>query len=138
MKFRQSGMTLTEVVIAMAIIAILAAMAFPSYQNHVVSSRRTEAQAALLSFANTMERYYTTNGSYLGAAASGVPTIFPTQAPLDGGRPYYNLTVPVLTATTYTLQAAPIAGTSQAGDGNVQITSAGVKSWNGQNCWDCK
>jgi type IV pilus assembly protein PilE len=64
MKRYEKGVTLIELMIAVAIIAILAGIAYPSYLDHVRVSRRTEAQAALVKIANLQERNYTDTGSY--------------------------------------------------------------------------
>jgi type IV pilus assembly protein PilE len=50
------GFTLIEVMIVVAIVGILAAVAYPSYQDHVRKSRRAEAQSALMGLAAAMER----------------------------------------------------------------------------------
>ena len=132
-RLRIRGFTLIEVMIVVAIIGILAAIAYPSYKQHIISSNRASAEAALEGLANAMEQHYTETGTYTGAAnASGVPTIYATQAPVDGTPKVYNLTISA-TATTYTLTATPISGTTQAGDGFLQLTNTGVKSWDADN-----
>ena len=108
-----SGFTLIEVMIVVAIVGILSAIAYPTYQQHVRSSRRADAQAALSELAQVMERRSTENNGYdLGAAgivdapADNLPF---TQSPRDGTAAY-NLTLTAVAANTYTLQAAPIVG----------------------------
>jgi type IV pilus assembly protein PilE len=64
---RSRGFTLLEVVIVGAIVAILAAIAYPSYINSVQKSRRSEATAALLGAASQLERFSTEKGSYAAA-----------------------------------------------------------------------
>ncbi len=64
---KSAGFSLIELMIVVAIIAILAAVAFPSYQESVKKSRRSDAQTALLGFAQAMERHYTDNGFYCDA-----------------------------------------------------------------------
>lgn len=64
----RAGFTLIELMITVAIIAILAAVAYPSYQNHVIKTRRAAGAACLSELAQFMERYYTTNMTYAGAA----------------------------------------------------------------------
>jgi len=144
MKKRYQGFTLIELMIAVVIVAILAAIAYPSYQEQVSKSRRADAKGAMLGFATAMERHYTSTGSYLAAAAgganTGAPAIFATEAPLDGATKYYDLTISAATSSTYTLQAAP--KNAQAGDicGNLTLTHAGVKGFSGGGgttalCW---
>jgi len=134
------GFTLIELMIVVAIVGILAAIAYPSYQSSVEKSRRSDAQAALTAFSAAMERYYTDNGnSYLGAAASnadtGAPAIFPTEAPLEGSTKFYNLTIESAARTTYELRATPKG--AQAGDGVLRLFSNGVREWNkdGAGSW---
>ena len=67
---QQRGVSLMELLIALAIIAILAALAIPSYQQHVVRARRSEAQAALLQLMQQEERYFTQSNTYI-AFSSG-------------------------------------------------------------------
>ena len=109
MKQIQPGFTLMELMITVAIIGILASIAYPSYQDSVMKSRRADAKGALLGFENAMERYFTEHNTYLGAGAggadTGAPTIFSATSPVDGGTAYYDLTIDTATASTYTLHA---------------------------------
>ena len=127
------GFTLVELMIAVAILGILAGIAYPSYQNSIMDSRRADAKGALLGFANAMERHFTENNSYLGAGTTGgntgAPTIFSATSPVDGGTPYYNLTIDNnVSASTYTLNATPTG--AQSGDkcGTLTLTQTGVKA----------
>ena len=141
MNFRQTqqGVTLMELMIVVAIIGILTAIAYPNYQEYSKNARRTDAQGALTGLASAMERHFTANNSYLGAAAAGAdtgaPAIYATQSPLDGTPKFYNLTIQAgITATTYTLRATPING--QAGDGLIELLSTGQKRWDKDNSGD--
>ena len=135
MKTDSDGFTLIELMITVAIVAILAAIAYPSYQSQVSSSRRSDAQGTLTSFALAMERFYTANNTYLGAAGtkavpanSGAPWIFSTEAPLDGATKYYDLTIKAgATQNSYTLVATPKG--AQTDDGVIELDSTGVKRW---------
>src|SRR5438552_18645819 len=96
------GFTLIELLIACVILAILAAIALPSYQNQVHKSRRTDAKSALVGAAGQMERYFTERGTYATAAA-GSGGVYP--ATNQNG--YYALLLANLNDSTYTLRAQP-------------------------------
>lgn len=135
---RTRGFTLIELMIVIAILGILASIAIPAYQDSVRKAKRADAQGALMGLANAMERHFTANNSFLGAAAAaadtGAPGIFATQVPVDGGTAYYNLTISAATASSYTLTATATGG--QAGDGNLTLTNTGARTWNGNAGWD--
>ncbi|TVP55394.1 MAG: prepilin-type N-terminal cleavage/methylation domain-containing protein, partial [Halomonadaceae bacterium] len=63
--YRQQGFTLIELMIVVAIIGVIAAIAYPSYQRNIENTRRTAAQADMMELAQTLERRYTANYSYL-------------------------------------------------------------------------
>lgn len=131
---KQKGVTLIELMIVVAIIGIIAAVALPNYQTYVVRTNRTECQSALVQLANAMERHYTMRipSSYVGAAsggsATGSPSVFATQAPLEGNATC-NLTISAASVSNYTLAATPISGTLLAGDGMSTLNAAGQKCW---------
>lgn len=148
MKRKQCGFTLIELMIVVALIAIITAIAFPSYRDSIRKSRRADAQAALQGLAQAMERFYTSNGTYDGAAAgaatTGAPAIFSTKSPIDGSQTFYTLTINAAAANTYELLATPVG--EQAADGVLGLRSTGLKGWSrdgdtdpfeaGETCWE--
>lgn len=136
-----AGFTLLELMIVVAIVGILAAIAFPSYQEHVRKTRRADAQAALMELSQFMERHYTANGKYL-TATNAAPTLPFTEAPKDGATKYYDLRFPTGTAPTanaYTLEAVPKGAMTGDVCGTLTLTNTGAKSQaSGQTqatCW---
>ena len=76
---RGAGFTLTELMITVAIVGILASIAYPSYQDSVRKSRRGDAKAALMENAGFMERYYSTNFRYTATAGTAGCPALPVQ-----------------------------------------------------------
>lgn len=129
------GFSLIELMIVIAIVGILAGIAWPSYQEHVRSSNRSQAMGALMGLAQAMERHFTQTGSYKGAAMggndTGPPEIYAAESPIDGSRKNYDLVIVSAERSSYLLQA--VAKNSQLGDGNIQLSSSGAKAWDRDN-----
>ena len=132
------GFSLIELVIAVAIIGILAAIAIPSYQESVRKSRRSEAQQELLGYAQALERYFTNNNTYAGADAAN---IYATNVPASGTVRYV-LRLEILNGgADYRITAAR-AGGGQETDacGDFVLTANGRRSVTGNtlslaDCW---
>lgn len=137
MKQQNHGFTLMELMIVVVIIGVLAAVAFPSYQDSVRKSRRSDAKADLLALQLAQEKWRATNPSYtanlanLGRTAAG-GTFYTPQG-------FYTLGVAGVSATAYTITATPVAGSDQASDscgafsvdqnGPVTTTAAQTACW---------
>ena len=100
------GFTLIELLIALACVALLASLAWPSYQSLILKSQRAQARASLLQAAHWFERAASANGSY--PLANDVPA---SVLQVEGQR--YKITV-ASTAQSYTLSATPLG--AQAAD----------------------
>ena len=133
---KHAGFTLIEVMIVVAIVAILASIALPSYNEYVARAKRADAQGALSGLALAMERFFTQNNTYCGSDDAGVvgtcvnndaPGIFSNQVPLDGGTAYYNLTISITTPVSYTLTATRTGGLAGDKCGDFTFTNTGQK-----------
>jgi len=133
---RAAGFTLIEMMIVVVLVGVLARVAIPSYINYVVRGSRTAAQAELLELAATQERIFLNSGAY----ASSVSAAYTGQSAgglgitsLKTKDARYALGVTLSGTQFFTLTATPVSGTQQAGDGNISMTSAGARSWNGKS-----
>ncbi len=127
------GFTLIEVMITVAIVAILAAIALPSYRDYITRSRISEATSTLANLRVQLEQYFQDNRTYVGACAAN------TVAPLPTGQ-YFGFSCPTLTATTFVAQAAgigPMAGFTYTIDqNNARATTSAPAGWStNANCW---
>ncbi len=132
---RARGFTMTELLIVVAVIGILASIALPAYNNYTFRARRADGQHLLQNVATAQERYYSTYNRFTGSLSQ---LGFTGAAKSDSG--YYTATVTVSADNlTYTATAAP--GGSQSGDkcGSLTVTNAGVKGKSGDEsngkCW---
>jgi len=119
---RPRGFTLVELLIVVAIVGILAAIAYPAYQSSVMKSRRADARAVLMEAAQFMERFYTVNFRYDAAV---LPAAL-EESPKEGATKYYDIQL-TANAADFTLSAVPLG--AQSGDvcGTLTIDNTGAK-----------
>jgi len=115
-----SGFTLIEVMIVVAIVAILASIALPAYNEQMIKSRRTDVQRLLVSRAQDLERYFTANGRYVTAAGGN------TCGGGDAGNSFYTVAT-ACTDTTFTITATPVTSGAQSADGTQTLTHTGAR-----------
>lgn len=124
------GFSLIELMVAVAIVAIIAVVAIPSYQSHLVKGSRAAAQSFMLDVENREKQFLLDARSYTNSL-----TTLGMAAPADVSRYYTISIVVVATPPSFTITAEPIAGTRQASDGNLTLTSAGAKTHGASNTW---
>lgn len=126
----KQGFTLMELLIAVAIVGILATIAYPNYLDHIYKTRRSDGQTALMNVASYLEAYYTQNNSYTDATLTGMGLT------ANSPQNYYTISISSLTTMSYTITAAPVAGSQQAGDscGTLTLTNTNVKGPS-ISCW---
>ena len=134
---RHQGFTLMEIMIAVAIVAILTAIALPNYSAYVIRSKITEPTSELANMRVKMEQYFQDNRTYVGACVS--TTIAPLPTPSN---PNFDYTCPTLTLSSYGITATGKAGGPMAGftyniDQDNVRTSLGPSGWaaTSGNCW---
>ncbi|WP_153109276.1 type IV pilin protein [Propionivibrio limicola] len=119
------GFTLIELMIVVAIVGILASIAYPSYQEYVRRGHRADAQAYLMDVAQRQQQYFTDNRSYAGDVAT-----LNAAAP-SSITPYYTIAI-VTGATPPSFSVTATAIGTQLADGNLSIDNTGAKTPSGK------
>jgi type IV pilus assembly protein PilE len=157
-RHNQNGFTLIELMVVVVIISVLAAIAYPSYTNHIRKTRRADAKIALTQAAAAQEKFFSECNFY--ATTMGTPRVCSTMgnaasvlgAQVNSPDGYYALAIStasppcaagatlqtcfVITATPRAAGVAP--GRTQVNDGALRITSSGARWWdrNNNGAWD--
>ncbi|HKI75225.1 MAG TPA: type IV pilin protein [Pseudomonadales bacterium] len=119
---KSRGYTLIELMVVVAIVGIIAAIAYPSYQGYIKSTYQAQAVADLKQCALKLEKFYSNDFTYVGG--SSVCTAW---SPSDGdsSKAKFTLSFPTLTKETYLIKATPVAGS----EGEcVQLSADGTQS----------
>lgn len=146
-QLKNQGFTLIELMVVVAIVGVLAAIAYPSYQDSVRRSARAEARAAMLNIAQLQERYFTDRGSYITIAGGTQNDQWHNWSGTTFGSRKYDVAVtgvpngctPTGTAcTSYTITASPHSPFVDSICGNLTLTTDGTKSasiGDTSTCW---
>lgn len=129
------GFTLIEVMVTLAIVGILAAVAYPSYANAVRKARREDAMAALLELQLAQEKWRANNPSYTTSLTNLGYSVASDGTSHDG---FYTINVTAASATTFRATAAPKSGTAQASDScTFTLTQNGpdISDATKKTCW---
>jgi len=131
-----SGFTLIELMIVVVIIAILAGVAYPSYKNYTVKSKRSDAYAALTEAATDQEKFYSQTMRFatsMKALNSLTGSASTTRMSPDG---YYSITTSGGTTYTITATAQGAQAAADSSCATITLTSSGAKSGtSGKDCW---
>jgi type IV pilus assembly protein PilE len=120
---RQRGFTLIELMVVVAIIGILASIAYPLYGNYLIKGNRSAAQSHMLEVAQAQAQYFADNRAYAGSiddlsmeTPAAVSLKYDVEIDTSEGPPGFTIT------------ATPKAGTSQHGDSVLTINNSGTRS----------
>jgi type IV pilus assembly protein PilE len=126
---KQQGVNLIELMIVVVIVSILAAIAIPSYTNHVKKTRRNMAAGCLQAQAQYLERWRTSKMTYAGASEQ------PCQTEIQ---PFYTVTVSGITASGFTATAVPKGAQANDKCGTLTLDETGLRAsslLSASACW---
>jgi type IV pilus assembly protein PilE len=146
---RVGGFTLVELMVTVGIIALLAAIAYPSYTSFVRRSNRTDATRVAMANAQALQRCYSQNFSYSNSATTPCSIVAGTTTSPSG---YYSIVIAIpaagVPAPSYSIIATPLAGHPQTADiqcAQFSLLSTGLQTATNsggtdtsQICWGSK
>jgi len=124
LQIRQGGFTMVELMMAVAIIGLLASIAFPNYLEYVKKGRRAAAQSHLMDVAQRQQQYLLDTRSY-AASLSALSLTTPSDV-----SSYYTISITVGDSgpPSFTATATPVSGSAQASDGTLTLANTGAKT----------
>ena len=144
---RQRGMNLIELMVVVAIVGILGALAYPSYVQHIVDTKRTSAKNILMQVADRQQQFFMDNKTYAADLTNLGWGANPLVVGDDGrelaagdGNSVYSVSLANVAVTTFTATAAPLNGQldRDAECGSMTLNQSGTqgRSGAGTDCWD--
>lgn len=137
---RQAGLTLIELMVAVAIVGILTIIAYPNYASYLTRSKRNQATACLQEAAQYMERFYTTNLRY-DQATDGTAVSLPTTACVNDMKGNYVLSIASVSANAFVVKIVPQGSQATADTqcGTITLSQSGARTVSGtgsaNTCW---
>lgn len=126
------GFTLIEMMIVVAIIGVLAAIAYPSYERYIVKTKRTDMMSEMQNIASEIESRKLAQGSY-SAISAGVIANFAGDHFINGSALYTVAFTPIPLTAKWVITATPITGSQVVNDGILSLNYQGIKC-RGSNC----
>ncbi|MFK3916577.1 type IV pilin protein [Psychrobacter sp. NPDC078501] len=120
---KQSGFTLIELMIVIAIIGILVAIAYPSYQQYVIKTKRTDMMSEMHNIASEIQSRKLAQGSYNNALITGLSGAYPKQ----GDALYTVSFTPNPLTSDWSIIATPKNGSQMANDGTLSLNFQNIK-----------
>lgn len=123
------GFTLIELMIVVVIVGVLAAIAYPAYQDYARETKRADAHAALLRIATLQEKHFSNNNQY----ANSTTTLGYAANPAISNDGHWAVSITGVGPAAFTLRAAPAGGHVDADCAAITLTSAGLRG--PAACW---
>ena len=146
-RIRQRGMNLIELLVVVAIVGILGAVAYPSYVQHIVDTKRTASRSVLMQVADRQQQFFMDNKTYaadltdLGYGANPLVIADDGREVASGdAQSVYSISLSNVATTTYTATAAPLNGQlardTYCGSMTLDQTGNRSQSGSGTDCWN--